>query len=292
MSRIFSITVRVCKRISSRVVPSGSTSAPAIVLSARRALVPDTNRKSPARFTCGYLPRGAAFPSTTLLSIPLIINDFARTQRSQPNADIVELGVEIQGMHPAFAANAGKSRATKGRSQIPQKPAIHPRDAYLHLLRHTMTTLQVAGPDRRRQPVLCVIGQGDGFLFRIKWRNVANRPKDFFLHAPRRFRQSSIDGGFDVEAVVAIVAKPRNSSARYQGRPFFLSQMVVGEHLLSVLCRNQRPQVGLFVVRPARMQALRFLLQRFQESAEKLPLHINPLSAQADLPRIKEHRLR
>src|SRR5579862_5703257 len=44
------------------------TSAPAIVLSARRALVPDTIRKSPARFTCGYFPRGFAFPAITLLS--------------------------------------------------------------------------------------------------------------------------------------------------------------------------------------------------------------------------------
>ena len=64
MSRMFSITARVCSRMSSRVVPIASTSAPAMVLSARRELVPETIRKSPARLMCGYFPRGVALPST------------------------------------------------------------------------------------------------------------------------------------------------------------------------------------------------------------------------------------
>src|SRR5580658_7263136 len=178
MSRIFSITARVCTRMSSRVVPNESTSPPAIVLSARRALVPDTNRKSPARFTCGYLPRGAAFPSTTLLSVPLIAL-FAPTKTSQPDANVVQFRIKIQRMHPAFPPYAGKPRSTKGRSQVSQEPAIHPRNAHLHLLRHTMPPLQVAGPDRGSQTILRIVGHGDGLLLRIKRRDVAHWTEDF-----------------------------------------------------------------------------------------------------------------
>ncbi|KAG1433222.1 hypothetical protein G6F55_014703 [Rhizopus delemar] len=52
--------------MSSVVVPMASTSAPAIRLSGRRELVPETHRKSPARLMWGYLPRGVALPATTV----------------------------------------------------------------------------------------------------------------------------------------------------------------------------------------------------------------------------------
>src|ERR1700722_4339741 len=200
MSRIFSITERVCTRMSRRVWPSGSASAPAIVLSARRALVPDTNRKSPARFTCGYLPSGAALPSTTLLLLPVIlISVFAlgdvleAPALSESYTDIVRFGIEIQRMHSTFTSNARKSRSSEWRSQIAQEPAIHPCNAHLHLLCDTMPALQIAGPDRGGEAVFCVVGHGDGFFLRIKRCDVANGPKYFFLDAPRGFWQSSID---------------------------------------------------------------------------------------------------
>src|SRR5579863_5039272 len=81
MSRTFSITARVCIRMSSRAVPSSSTSAPAMELSPRRALVPDTIRKSPARFMCGYLPRGTALPVTILLSVLCVTFPIVSPQR-------------------------------------------------------------------------------------------------------------------------------------------------------------------------------------------------------------------
>ena len=62
---MFSITVRVCTRMSSVVTPSASAWAPAKLLSGRRELVPETNRKSPARLMCGKRPRGVALPATT-----------------------------------------------------------------------------------------------------------------------------------------------------------------------------------------------------------------------------------
>jgi hypothetical protein len=38
-------------------------------------------------------------------------------------------------MHATLASNPGETYASKRRSQIPQEPAIHPRDANIHLLR-------------------------------------------------------------------------------------------------------------------------------------------------------------
>src|ERR1700722_11521528 len=153
-------------------------------------------------------------------------------------------------MHSAFASYAGKSCPAKGRTQITQEPAVHPGDPHIHLLSHTMTSLQIAGPDRCRESVFRVIGHSNGFLFGIKRRDVAHGPKDFFLHAPRRFWKSSIDGWLHVKAVVAVVAKFWHSSSGYDRRSLVLRQPVIGEHLVSMLLRNYRTQVSVFVVRP------------------------------------------
>jgi hypothetical protein len=52
------------------------------VSSARRLLVPDTNTNRPATFTCGYLPRGRAFPTTTLASVtPAILHPARQTRQ-------------------------------------------------------------------------------------------------------------------------------------------------------------------------------------------------------------------
>src|ERR1700733_9165100 len=134
ISRTFSITAFVCERMSSCVVPISSTSAPAMVLLARRALVPETIRKSPARFTWGYLPRGFAFPATTLLARVFIDN--CSQIFSQADANVVQLGIKVQRVHAAFASNSGQSRAAKRRAQIAQEPAIHPGNAHIHPLRH------------------------------------------------------------------------------------------------------------------------------------------------------------
>src|SRR5580658_1974657 len=144
-------------------------------------------------------------------------------------------------MRPAFAADARKSHSAKRGSQITQEPAIHPGDTHIHLLRHAMPAFQIVGPDRRRQSVLRVIGHGDSFFFRVKRRDVAHGPKDFLLHATRRFRQPGIDGWLYIEAMVATVAKCRNSSSGYNRCPFFYRKPIVAEYLLPMLGRDQRP---------------------------------------------------
>jgi len=84
-------------------------------------------------------------------------------------------------MHSAFAANPRKSRSSEWRSQIAQEPAVHPCDAHTHLLRYAMATLQIAGPISKPPVRTCIVRQGNSFFFRIKRRNVAHRPKNFFL---------------------------------------------------------------------------------------------------------------
>src|SRR5437868_5731031 len=123
MSRMFSMTARVCSRMSRRVVPMASTSAPAMELSARRELVPDTMRKSPARLMCGNFPRGVALPFTTTLSF---FRTSAITLRLDLDANVVQFRIEIQGVHAALAPDARQSHATEGGAQVAQEPAIYP----------------------------------------------------------------------------------------------------------------------------------------------------------------------
>src|SRR5580692_3796074 len=156
-------------------------------------------------------------------------------------------------MHSAFAANTRKASATERSSQVAQEPAVHPRDAHIHLLCDAMTALHVTGPYRGREPVFRIVRQGDGFFFRVERCDVAHRPEDLLLHAPRRLRQSSIDGRLHIEAMVASVVKYRNASASHDCRSFFAGQPIVREYLLAMLRRNQRTQLSLGIVRPSRM---------------------------------------
>src|SRR5271156_386251 len=124
-------------------------------------------------------------------------------------------------MHPALAADARKPNSTERRSQIAQEPAIHPGDTNIHLLRDTMATFQIAGPDRSRESILRIVRHSHGFFFRIKRRNVAHRPKNFFFYAASRLGESSIDRWLYVEAAVATVTERRNAAAGNDRRSFF-----------------------------------------------------------------------
>src|ERR1700741_1372142 len=140
MSRMFSMTLRVCARMSSCGAPSLPGSAPAIESSARRALVPETKMKSPARRKCGKVPRGRALPATTALpavaarprcaALPAF---GSRTVASlELHADVHGLGEEGERMRAAFAADARQLHPAERRAQIAQEPVIHPDDADLH----------------------------------------------------------------------------------------------------------------------------------------------------------------
>src|SRR5688572_24749279 len=91
--RVFSMTARVCSRMSRTTVPSAVVRTPAIELSGRRALVPDTKTKSPARLTCGKEPRGTATLSTTFALLTTLfpvegeLDLDSRAERQRDDAD-------------------------------------------------------------------------------------------------------------------------------------------------------------------------------------------------------------
>src|SRR5579872_3322004 len=99
-----------------------------------------------------------------------------------------------------------------------------------------MTTLQVRRPDRSSQPILRVVRHPYRFFFLIKWSDMTNRTEDFFLHTPRRLRQSSIDGRLHIEAVVKRTLKVWDAAPRDRRRALFPRQAVIGKNLLAVLC--------------------------------------------------------
>src|SRR5688572_5730237 len=104
--------------MSKLAVPMASTDAPAMVLSGRRLLIPETKTNPPATFTWGNRPRGAAFPSTTLPAIAFLTGRSptrrgGRSSRERARGGVrfvsLELGVEIErvrsrevgaGIHP------------------------------------------------------------------------------------------------------------------------------------------------------------------------------------------------
>src|SRR5665811_823928 len=121
-------------------------------------------------------------------------------------------------MHTALASDPRKSHATERRPQIAQEPAIHPGNTNIHLLRHTVTALQVRRPDRCCQAVLRIVRHAHRLLLRIEGSDMAHRSEDFFLHAARRFRQSSIDGWLHIKPLIESISKLRHSAAAYDGR--------------------------------------------------------------------------
>src|SRR5256885_2589817 len=137
MSRMFSSTARVWARMSSTVRPLASRCAPAMESSARRALVPDTKMKSPARRKCGKVPRGRALPATTALSARAAARPASSAlMRAIPppaplelHADVHGLGEEAERVRPALTADARELHPAEGRAQVAQIPVIDPGDA-------------------------------------------------------------------------------------------------------------------------------------------------------------------
>src|SRR6516164_7290989 len=162
MSRTFSSTARVWARMSSTAGPPPSLAAPAMESSARRALVPETNMKSPARRKCGKVPRGLALSASTALRA---LGLRSMPSSSELHADVHRLGEERERVHSPLAADARELDATEGRAQIPQEPVIHPGDAHLHLPRNAVRALQVRGPHRSGETITGIVGELHRLLF-------------------------------------------------------------------------------------------------------------------------------
>src|ERR1700746_1773028 len=196
MSRMFSNTARVWARMSSPARPPASVAAPAIDSPARRALVPETKMKSPARRKCGKVPRGLALPgSTALCGISLALRSMPCT--SELHADVHGFRKEGQRMHASFAADTRELHATAWRAQIAQDPVVHPGDAALHLPRDAMCTLEVRGPPRCREAIAGVVRELHRLLLRVEGRDMTDRAEDLLLHAACVLAESADDRRLD-----------------------------------------------------------------------------------------------
>src|SRR5580765_6167325 len=261
MSRMFSITARVCSRISSVVVPIASTFAPAIELSARRELVPETNRKSPARLMCGKRPRGRALSGTTVARLWLIVAPFGRgaihrarllavknrragRDKSRPypsacrtyswvDAHGRQCGIEIERMPAALAADARQPDAAERRTQIAQEPGVDPDHADAKASRQRMRTFEIARPQGCAKAVVGIVDPVHDFVFGIERRDVADRAEHFLAHAARAIVEPGPDRRLHVGAVVARVAETRHATAGDQGRAFGTGKREVVEHLVA-----------------------------------------------------------
>src|SRR5699024_1956953 len=85
-------------------------------------------------------------------------------------------------MSAAFTADAGKTDAAERRSEVTQKPGVHPSHADVHLSGDSVTAFQIAGPHSSRQSVIGVIGQGNGLFFGVEWNKCRRWSEDFFPH--------------------------------------------------------------------------------------------------------------
>src|ERR1700738_3291468 len=130
-------------------------------------------------------------------------------------------------MNSALPANTGEPNPTEWSSQIAEKPAIHPRDSNIHLLRYAMPALQIRRPDGRCQPVFRVVRHCHRFIVNVERSNVTDWSEDFFFYTARRFGQSSIDRRLDVKTFVQLVAEFGDTPARYDHSSFFARQFVV-----------------------------------------------------------------
>src|SRR3990167_9092753 len=95
------------------------------------------------------------------------------------HADVFQLGVELQRVHPPFPADARLLAAAEGGAQVAQEPAVDPDDAGLDLPGDAVAARAVLGPDRRRQAIRQAVGQLDGLLFRVERAEMAAGTEDF-----------------------------------------------------------------------------------------------------------------
>src|ERR1035437_1364907 len=76
--------------------------------------------------------------------------------RLEFHADVAQLGIELERMHAALAADPGLFRAAEGGAQVAQEPAVDPADADFYFRGDAVRAREVGSPDGAGEPVLRV----------------------------------------------------------------------------------------------------------------------------------------
>src|SRR5712692_2308293 len=153
-------------------------------------------------------------------------------RRSQLDADVGRLGIEIERVQAAFAADARELGSAEGRAQVAEEPAVDPGDADFHRLPDPVAAREVGGPDRGGEAVDGVVRHGDGFFLLVERSDVGARPENFLLHRARGLGQPGPERRLYPGAVVARIAELGHAPACYDFCALLLRELVVREHLL------------------------------------------------------------
>ena len=164
----------------------------------------------------------------------------------QFDADVLELGVEVERVNAAFSADAARFHAAKWSAQVAQEPVVDPHEARFDASGDAMCAADILRPHRRAQPVFGVIGHGDRFIFVIEWLDVANRPEDLLFDATRILGQSRPDRGLDKVTLIKGGAEFWNPTTCDDLGAFLARELVVGEDLVAMPLRDKRPDRGPF----------------------------------------------
>ena len=97
-----------------------------------------------------------------------------------------------------------------------------------------MSALQVGSPQRGRESILGVVGQGQGFLFGVKRLQGHDGSEDFFLVGAALGSQPFNDGGGH-EKTLFVPFRMQSMAATKNGAPFLTGQVNVVQNFVHVV---------------------------------------------------------
>src|SRR5579859_1770590 len=169
------------------------------------------------------------------------------------DADVPELGIELERVQATFSADAGLLGAAEGRAEVAQEPAVDPDHADLELGRDALGARDVAGEKRGAEAVAGVVGALDRLLLAVEGGDVAARTEDLLAHDRGVLREAGPDRGLDPGAALELARHLEDTAARHDARALGGRPPVEGKDLLAVLQADHRAHRGRGVVRLARL---------------------------------------
>src|SRR6185312_7138745 len=145
------------------------------------------------------------------------------TSASLRDADVLGLGEEPEGVDPAFAAHARMLDPAKWGAQVAQHPTVDPHDAKVDARGDLVRAREIAGPHRRRESVIGVVGDRDGVVLVVEGDQRHHRAEDFLAVRRAMLRQTLDDRWRHEPAVGAAARHPHGLAARQ-----YLAALVAG----------------------------------------------------------------
>ena len=123
------------------------------------------------------------------------------------------LGVEVEAVLAALAAEPARLHATERRSQVADVVRVEPHHAGLDAMGDAVAATQVVGPDVGGEAVAGVVGQPNGLVFVVERRDAHDGAEDLLLEDAHVGPHVGEHRGGEV------VARLAGGRARAAGRP-------------------------------------------------------------------------